>query len=92
MNEPFLILQGTRAASWLAMRGYSIGLASPARYDQGEDGEILKVNHQLCVVKGQNITSNIEKNWQKSTPDGIVLHRPRPAHGTLLDGLLLHDS
>lgn len=92
MNEPFLILQGTRAASWLAVRGYIIGLASPARYDQGEDGEILKVNNKICVVKGDKITNNTEQDWQKSMPDGIVLHRPNSKHGALLDDFFRHDT
>ncbi|MZR30310.1 hypothetical protein [Sneathiella litorea] len=92
MNDPFLILQGAQAASWLAMRGRTIGLASPACYAQGEDGEIFKVNNEICVVKGSKITIKTEHDWQESPPNGLVLHRPRPDQSLLIKDLMHHIS
>ena len=88
VNDPFLILQGTQAASWLAMRGQTIGLASPARYVQEEDEEIFKLNHEICVVTGSKIIKKIEQNWEKSVPDGIVLHRLNAEQVAKLNALM----
>ncbi|MDF2367825.1 MAG: hypothetical protein P1U71_11150 [Sneathiella sp.] len=88
MNDPFLILEGRRAASWLAMRGHKIGLASPARYDQDEGGSIFKVNHDICVVTGNKITKKIDQDWNRSVPNGIILHRPGSRHMTELNALM----
>ncbi|WP_334129075.1 hypothetical protein [Sneathiella sp.] len=76
MSEPLLILEGRRAASWLAAAGHLVGLASPASYAQADPGdEIFKVNNHICLVRGRKITENTEENWQKMTPDGLLLHR-----------------
>ena len=92
MNDPFLILEGERAASWLAMRGRKIGLAAPVLYGQGEEGNIFKLNHQLCIVNGSQITREIEQDWSSSVPDGVVLHRPASRHRAALAALMQQEA
>ncbi|WP_340151657.1 hypothetical protein [uncultured Sneathiella sp.] len=76
MSDPFLILEGERAACWLGMLDYDVGLASPACYPQGKDDIIVKVKRDVCLVKGSAITEKIEKRWAEAAPDGVLLHRP----------------
>lgn len=92
MNDSFLILEGGRAASWLAMRGRKIGLKAPARYDQGEEGSIFKVSHELCIVNGFEIKRKVEQDWSDSVPDGIVLHRPASHHRAVLTTLMQQEA
>ncbi len=87
VSDPILILEGRRAASWLAMQDYDIGLHSPACYPQGEAGEIVKVNLEICLARGVKITKKIEDRWRESTPDDLVLHRPPAAVRPRLDAL-----
>ena len=87
VNDPFLILEGRRAASWLAMRGYKIGLATPACYGQ-EEGAVFKLNHHICIVNSSGITRKIERDWINSAPDGVALHRPGPNHIAQLNALM----
>ena len=86
MVEPLLIVEGRRAASWLAAAGHLVGLASPAAYPQREPGdEVVKVNNEICLVRGRNITEITENNWQAETPDGLLLHRPDDAQIQQID-------
>jgi hypothetical protein len=91
VNDPFLILEGVRAASWLAMRGQKIGLATPARYDQDE-GSIFKLNNHICIVTGSDITRKIEQEWNNSVPGGIILHRPASPHQATLTALMQSEA
>ena len=87
VNEPILILEGKQAASWLAKKGYEIGLASPACYPQEGEGDILKLNLEVCLVRGETITENTEKRRAISPPDGIIFHRPDAAQSSRLNKL-----
>jgi hypothetical protein len=75
VNDPILILQGRRAASWLAGQSYRIGLESPARYPQSGSDHIIKLNSDICIVSGLTISENILQEWEARTPAGLTLHK-----------------
>ena len=75
MSEPILIVEGRRAASWLAGQSFSIGLDYPARYRQSGNGDIVKLNSDICIISGMKISENILEEWEERTPDGLTLHK-----------------
>ena len=90
MSDPFLILEGERAACWLGMLDYNVGLASPACYPQGEDDIIVKVKRNVCLVKGSAITEKIEERWAEGAPDGVLLPRPGLRDAPRLNDIIRH--
>jgi len=75
VSDVLIILSGVRAASWLADQSYTIGIDAPASYVQGRSGSFLKLDPETLAVTGKRLAKKVEKEWTKTSPDGVVLHK-----------------
>lgn len=75
MNDLQLMLTGAPAMSWLAGQSYEIGLNESVEKLQAQNDRILKVDTETCLVFGTKLADEILREWDRSPPDGVSLHR-----------------
>ena len=75
VNDLQLMLTGVSTPSWLASQSYKIGLDKPVEKLLAQKGRLLKVNHATCLVFGKALAEEILDKWDRSPPDGVVLHK-----------------
>lgn len=78
--------------SWLADQSYTIGIEAPASYAQGRSGSFLKLDPETLVIKGKRLAKKVEKEWTKSIPDGVVLHKLNEDEQKSVSDLVRHLS
>lgn len=75
VNDLQLMLTGVPTPSWLAGQSYKIGMDKPVEKLLAQKGRLLMVNHATCLVFGKTLADEILDEWERSPPDGVVLHK-----------------
>jgi len=75
VNDLQLMLTGVPTPSWLAGRSYKIDLDGTVEKLLAHKGQFLKVNHTTCLVFGKTLADEVLLEWERSRPNGVVLHK-----------------
>jgi hypothetical protein len=75
VNDLRVMLTGAPAVSWLAGQSYEIGIYETLDKRLSEDDGILKVNSETCLIFGKEQADGILREWDRSPPDGVTLHK-----------------